>query len=220
MKIAAHAIERAVVRVAGAPSVPSRVDGKHAPRRRESCGNVGPEAHAEDVCAVLEALGREPAVVVGQSLGGRTAVLAAARCPNLVRAVVVLEATMDAGDEALDRDVEDFRARLLAWPVPFATEADACAFFADRYGSEAAARAWTAGLMRVAEGLTVRFDPDVMAETLREAFGISLASEWEALKCPKSMWSAADLGGSIHDIHIERPDDVAAVVLETANGGR
>jgi pimeloyl-ACP methyl ester carboxylesterase len=74
--------------------------------------------HAEDAAALLRALDAAPAVVIGRSYGGETAIELALRDPELVRALVLLEAaalTLDAeamawGD-ALRRKVEDAAAR-------------------------------------------------------------------------------------------------------------
>lgn len=57
-----------------------------APYERTSVGE-----HADDAAAVLEALGAEPAVVIGRSYGGEIAVDLALRRPQLVRALVLLE---------------------------------------------------------------------------------------------------------------------------------
>jgi pimeloyl-ACP methyl ester carboxylesterase len=48
--------------------------------------------HARDLTAVLERVAREPAVVVGWSSGGNIALAVAASRPELVRALVVVEA--------------------------------------------------------------------------------------------------------------------------------
>ena len=48
--------------------------------------------HAEDAAALLLALGAVPAVVIGRSYGGETAIELALRHTDLVRALVLLEA--------------------------------------------------------------------------------------------------------------------------------
>jgi pimeloyl-ACP methyl ester carboxylesterase len=48
-------------------------------------------AHAEDCAAVIRGLGLAPAIVVGESMGGYVAVVLAARYPELVRAVVLVD---------------------------------------------------------------------------------------------------------------------------------
>lgn len=58
--------------------------------------------HAEDAAALLEALDGTPAVVIGRSYGGETAVELALRHPDSVRALVLLEAAaLTLDDEAM-----------------------------------------------------------------------------------------------------------------------
>jgi esterase len=47
--------------------------------------------HADDAAALLDALGAAPAVIIGRSYGGTVAIELAARHPDRVRALVVLE---------------------------------------------------------------------------------------------------------------------------------
>jgi pimeloyl-ACP methyl ester carboxylesterase len=54
-------------------------------------GPVGITQHAEDCAAVVEASGGVPAVVVGHSMGGFVATVLAARRPDLVRALVLVD---------------------------------------------------------------------------------------------------------------------------------
>lgn len=74
--------------------------------------------HAEDAAALIRALDAEPAVVIGRSYGGEAAIELALRDPQLVRALVLLEAaslTLDdeamAWANALRRRVEEAAVR-------------------------------------------------------------------------------------------------------------
>src|SRR5437763_14482237 len=77
--------------------------------------------HAEDAAALLEGLEGAPAVVIGRSYGGETAIELALRHPSSVRALVLLEAALLTFDEEamawaeqLRTDVEDVAARHVA----------------------------------------------------------------------------------------------------------
>ncbi|MFZ2016420.1 MAG: alpha/beta hydrolase [Nocardioides sp.] len=65
-------------------------------------GPYGLVAHAEDCAAVVEAVSDQPVVVVGHSMGGFVATVLAARRPDLVRAVVLVDGGLPfaAADEA------------------------------------------------------------------------------------------------------------------------
>ena len=74
--------------------------------------------HAEDAAALIRALDAAPAIVIGSSYGGEVATELALRDPELVRALVLLEAaslTLDATAmdwaNALRRTLEDAAAR-------------------------------------------------------------------------------------------------------------
>src|SRR4051794_25577418 len=100
------------------------VRGHGASERRPD--DVSLEARTDDVGFVLEQLALAPAVVVGQSLGGQTAIALAAYRPHLVRALVLVEASPAPVRETTVREVAAMLAR---WPVPFPTRDDAVAFF-------------------------------------------------------------------------------------------
>jgi pimeloyl-ACP methyl ester carboxylesterase len=83
--------------------------------RSGACGPWTTDRMAADVVDVLAELG--PAVVVGHSMGGLHGLVAAARCPELVRALVV----EDMGVDFRGRSVADARAWFTALPQPFAS---------------------------------------------------------------------------------------------------
>lgn len=56
--------------------------------------------HVDDASALLDALGATPAVVVGRSTGGEIALELAHRCPDRVKALVLLEPAVFAVDPA------------------------------------------------------------------------------------------------------------------------
>jgi pimeloyl-ACP methyl ester carboxylesterase len=108
--------------------------------------------------------------------------------------------------------------------VPFASRADAEAFFAARFGP-GAAEAWTSGLESRPDGWWPRFDVDVMVRTLRAALAAPSWDEWERIACPALVVRAGnglvapetaarmagrarvvELDGAAHDLHLDRPE--------------
>jgi len=184
--------------------------------------DVSREAHVADVAFVIERLALAPVVLVGQSLGGHLAFLLAARRPDLVRALVVAEASPDADPRGVG--AKRVRSWLEGWPVPFPSREEAVAFFG---GPSLYAHAWSAGLQRREEGWWPRFDVEVMERTLREGTRRDHWSEWERIACPALVVRAGegynsaedlqamaarlpgarfrDIPGAGHDLHLDRP---------------
>jgi len=104
---------------------------------RASCcctGDVSPDAHVADAAFAVERLRLDPVALVGQSLGGRTALLIAAERPELVRGLVVADASPHGGDDAdvVEVDLAALEQSLRRWPVPFASRDAAVASSAVR----------------------------------------------------------------------------------------
>ena len=176
-----------------------------------------------DAASALEELG-EPAVLVGQSLGGLVAIRLAAAQPSRVRALVVAEASPSAADDP-DAFAADVAAALRRWPVPFASYEDAVAFFG---GPSVAATAWASGLVEREGGLWPRFDVDEEVRLLRDAVVTSAWPEWERVRCPilvvrgergtlspdeaQAMArrghdvSVTVIAGAGHDVHLDQPE--------------
>lgn len=156
------------------------------------------------------------AIVVGQSMGGVIATRLAAARPDLVRALVLVE----AGMEALDDDGFAGLERWLdSWPATFADRDGAAAFFG------------------VAQPSTPRFVPADLLAQARSTLSDHRWVEWSALTMPvivvrasSSMISDADINqmqrtrpdmtivaidNSGHDVHLDQPAELAAIV-ETA----
>src|SRR3989440_1690590 len=113
-------------------------DARGHGRSERRPGDLSRAACVDDLAHWIELLDLAPALVIGQSLGGHTAFLLAARRPELVRALVVAEAAPDA-DPGAPASVAGW---LRSWPVPFAGRDDALAFFGDTTWG----RAWADGL--------------------------------------------------------------------------
>ncbi|MFI6641569.1 alpha/beta fold hydrolase [Streptomyces sp. NPDC050504] len=186
-------------------------------------------AHVADAAAVVRALGGGPAVLVGQSLGGHTAMLTAAAHPELVRALVLVEAGPAGPAPGLPGDI---RGWLAGWPVPFPDRAAAAEFF----GGGAAGRAWAAGLEEHPDGLRPAFDPEVLVDSLAENAARDFWDEWRRVTCP-TLVVRGDRGtmpereavrmrelapatvlcvvpGAAHDVHLDAPSQLRGAVTE------
>jgi pimeloyl-ACP methyl ester carboxylesterase len=205
-----------------APEARGHGRSERAPR------DLSPEAFALDAEMWIERLGLAPAVLIGQSFGGLTALLVAGRRSVAVSGLVVAEATPaeDAGGGAA------VASWLASWPVPFPSVDEALAFFG---GDTLWARAWSGGLEQRADGLWPAFDAGVLLGALRLANGRSYWEEWAAIRYPVLMVRATDgipravagrmlerLPGSRlaeiadagHDVHLDRPDRWQAIVRD------
>ncbi|MBT2380395.1 hydrolase [Streptomyces sp. CB00316] len=151
--------------------------GSGASTRRP--GDVSRAAHVRDVVQVAQALGLPAGqlVLVGQSMGGITALLTAAAHPELVRALVLVEAGPDGPSPSLP---DTIGAWLDSWPVPFPDAEAAAAFF----GGGAAGRAWAAGLVPGPGGLHPRVDRDVMVASVQENAHRDYWDAWDEVRCP------------------------------------
>lgn len=142
---------------------------------------VSPAALAEDVSFALERIGGTPALLLGQSLGGRIAILAAAAHPELVECLVVAEAGPDGGADRAVRKAVEVGMALEDRPVPFPDAAAAEEFFG---GPSARAEAWTRGLRQAPDGLYPRFRVDVVTRMLREVAAEDCWQDWSRIACP------------------------------------
>jgi pimeloyl-ACP methyl ester carboxylesterase len=136
-------------------------------------------AYVDDVVAVIEEVADGgPASLVGQSMGGHTAMLVAAWRPSRVHRLVLLEAGVggDSGD--------DYPAKLGAWfaswPVPFPDVAAAAEFL----GSKPIAHSWARDLQKRADGLWPRFDSDVMQGAIAAVAEKARWEEWRSIEAP------------------------------------
>lgn len=187
------------------------------------------EAHAADVVAVLDALGIDRAVLVGQSMGGDTAMVAAARYPDRVRALVLVEAGPHAPEPSGGDRIVGW---LDSWPRPFPSRAEAAAFL----GGGPVGEGWADGLEERDGGWWPRFDVDVMARVLAVDPDRDQWDEWARMRCPvlavfgqtgiitterghamlarRPGTEAVSVPGSGHEVHLERPGVVAGLVGE------
>jgi pimeloyl-ACP methyl ester carboxylesterase len=196
--------------------------------------DVSIAAHAADAAFAIEHLKLGPVIVVGQSLGGLTAITLAATRPDLVRAMVVVDADPESGADHVVDELEDW---LRGWPVPFESLIAAARFFG---GSPESAAVWANGLERRGDGWWPRFDHDVIAKTLRQALSRSYWNEWERIRCPvlilraekgdvtremgdemtRSLATARmiEIADAGHDIHLDRPREWRSVLMGFLDG--
>lgn len=169
----------------------------------------------------LTTLAVTPVALVGHSLGGHTAFLLASQRPDLVRSLVVVEASPQADASPLPR-LERWLER---WPRPFPSRQAALKFFG---GDTAYARAWSDGLERRADGLWPCFDTDIMLRTLSECREQGYWNEWATITCPTLLVRGSQgvepvltrrmcelapatrvvsVQSAAHDLHLEAPDE-------------
>lgn len=84
---------------------------------------------ADDIAALVEALGMGPAILVGHSLGSRNSVTAAARHPDLIRKVVAIDFTPYIEDDVFDV----LTARVNSGDQAFADLESVIGYLANRY---------------------------------------------------------------------------------------
>ena len=179
------------------------------------------DEYVEDIVGVIEGLQLRPVVLIGQSMGGLNAFLVAARRPDLVRALIVAEAT-----PAIDRFAQRQIAKLLrAWPVPFRSRKDAETFFG---GDTSCARSWAEGLEKRADGYWPRFRTENMVASLADVATRDYWIEWQRVQCPTLLVSGElsatpkhdliemtqrltlcrhiSIANAAHDVHLEQPE--------------
>ncbi|MET8026994.1 alpha/beta hydrolase [Streptomyces avermitilis] len=193
--------------------------GHGASERRPQ--DVSRAAYVADVVAAADRLALRRPVLVGQSLGGHTAMLTAAAHPGLVRALVLIEA--GAGGPNPNGPV-DIGGWLDSWPTPFPSREAAAAFL----GGGPVGAGWAAGLEEREDGWWPRFDRDVMVRSLAENAQRSFRQEWGQVACPtlvvlaqssfippqeademlrqRPATMSMSIPGTGHDLHLEQPE--------------
>ncbi|XUM04910.1 alpha/beta fold hydrolase [Streptomyces venezuelae ATCC 10712] len=193
--------------------------------------DVSRAAYVADVLALVAELGLVRPLLVGQSLGGHTALLTAAARPALPRGLVLVEAGPGGAEPGTAERIGDW---LRAWPVPFPSREAAVAYLGD--GKPGVGEGWADGLEAGDGGLRPRFDPDVMERSLAENSRRAFWAEWTAVDCPALAVLGQDgiigggeyaemvrlrpglhglsLPGTGHDGHLERPGALFAAILD------
>ncbi len=179
------------------------------------------DAYVHDAIDVIEQVSSAPVILIGQSMGGKTAFLTAARRPDLVRGLIVVEAKVSEDPEA-QKLVRDWFAR---WPVPFPTLADAKSFFG---GNTLTGETWIEFLEERPDGYWPLCDSERLLAGLTQSSANDYWPEWEQITCPtllvggeRSIFSQGEMqemarriprGRYIvipdagHDLHLEQPE--------------
>ncbi|PNI09521.1 alpha/beta hydrolase [Arthrobacter sp. AFG7.2] len=180
-------------------------------------GDLSREAFVADVVRVIETVVGAPVTLVGQSMGGHTAMLVAAGHPELVSRLVLLESGTGGDSEAGNEHLGDY---FRSWPLPFTSTAAAREFL----GDGPLAQAWVADLEERPDGLWPRFEADVMVSIMKGLIPPRW-DEWQRITVPAlvvygehGMFAAADksefcergrnvhrveLAGASHDSHLD-----------------
>ncbi|MCX2179015.1 alpha/beta hydrolase [Streptomyces sp. SKN60] len=195
--------------------------------------DVSRAAYVADVLAVLDHFALDGTVLLGQSYGGHAALLTAGRQAKNLAAVVLVEAGPGAAEPGV---LDEVGGWLRAWPVPFPDRAAAVAHL----GGGPVGEGWADGLEQREDGLWPRFDPEVMVASLAEntrPTGRAWWEEWAAIRVPvlavlgeKGIIGTEEydemarlrpdrlrgvcLPGTGHDLHLERPELLHALVTE------
>jgi pimeloyl-ACP methyl ester carboxylesterase len=171
------------------------LDARGHGRSERLPGDVSRAAHVDDVAYVIEQLELAPVALIGQSLGGLTALLVAAERPDLVAALVLAEAD-PAEDPEAPAAVEQALRR---WQDP--------PFDVDllvRTLREAVGRSYweeweriecPTMIVRGSEGTMPRNEADAMVARLPQA-------------------RLVEIPGAGHDLHLDRPAEWGRLVAD------
>jgi pimeloyl-ACP methyl ester carboxylesterase len=180
-------------------------------------------AFVDDVVAVIDGAGIEqPVMLIGQSMGAHTAFLAAARYPERVSHLIMIEGDVGGGADEL----ATLRAALQSIPVPFSNYEQAASYFG---GDTERGRAWADGLQSREDGLWPRWDLDVMLRAMEPIFEREAWQEWEDVTQPtllvlgesgtidpariermvamRPQTRLVTIGGAGHDVHLDQPQE-------------
>jgi pimeloyl-ACP methyl ester carboxylesterase len=150
----------------------------------------------EYVAEVVELIGAEPVLLIGQSLGGHTAMLVAERHPELVERLVVIEASPERDAGARDRARKFFEGNSSAYGQPIdPVRAAACL-------DEIAERDFWGDWRAIRCPVLV-----VRAES-----GGQSADVVERMTRENANARARAIPGAGHDLHLEQPDALAGAI--------
>ncbi|MFJ8595668.1 alpha/beta fold hydrolase [Streptomyces sp. NPDC093598] len=173
-------------------------------------------AHVLDAVTLIEDLNLAPVTLLGQSLGGHTAMLLAASHPHLVKSLILIEAGPAGPAPDLPAQIATW---LDSWPTPFKSLKEAEAFL----GHEA----WTRTLTRRDDGWYPTWDRTTIIDTIAELATTAYWAEWSRITCPTLLvqgehgtmrpdepaamltrrpdTEVVRIAGASHDVHLDQP---------------
>ncbi|MGQ4387870.1 alpha/beta fold hydrolase [Streptomyces sp. SAS_270] len=180
-------------------------------------------ACVRDTVTLIRELALAPVTLVGQSLGGLTALLTAAAHPELIHSLILIEAGPNGPNPNLPTEIA---AWLDSWPTPFKSPAAAADFF----GHEA----WARNLEQREDGWHPRLDHDTTIAAITELATHAYWSEWTRIQCPTLVIRAANgtmppteptqmishrpttqltvIPDATHDAHLDQPERLHAAM--------
>jgi len=158
--------------------------------------DVSRDAVVADAACVIEQLGLGPTIVVGQSLGGLTAMSLAARRPELVRALVVVDASPLGGSEVTEAAARDLGCALRAWTGPTRPQWDAMALYVRTLRAALGQPSWDEWERISCPTLIVRAGNGVVEPTVARAM---------LARLPRA--TLLELPDAAHDLHLDQPDE-------------
>jgi pimeloyl-ACP methyl ester carboxylesterase len=150
----------------------------------------------EYVGDVVELIEEPPVLLIGQSLGGHTAMLVAARHPDLVARLVLIEASPERDDGVVERVRAYFEGNPSAYGAP--VDPDAVA----QTVAELEERDWWDEFGRIqcpvliVRGEHGHLDPEVVA----------------SMQAANRKAGAVTIAGAGHDVHLDEPDALAEAI--------
>lgn len=184
------------------------------------------EAFVDDAVNTIEHLDLGPVLLIGQSMGALNALVLAARAPDLVAALILVE-TCARGGEA-ETSTADW---ISEWPVPFKSLKDATEYFA-RQGMSA--DVWLASLVKHEDGYWPNFRNEDMRAISRHLTLYDFRSECRLISArtlvvggSRSWLDRAgvqevaqlipsaefmEIANAGHDVHLDAPDEFRQAV--------
>ncbi|MFF6873866.1 alpha/beta fold hydrolase [Streptomyces sp. NPDC012474] len=187
-------------------------------------------AHVQDAVALVAELDLAPVTLLGQSLGGHTAMLLAASHPHLVTSLILIEAGPAGPTPDLPAQIATW---LDSWPTPFTSLKEAEAFL----GHEA----WTRTLARREDGWYPTWDRTTIIESVTELSTTAYWEEWSRIACPTLLIQGEHgtmrpgepsemlrlrpatthltrIPDAAHDVHLDQPDRLHEVIASFLPG--